>query len=145
MRSSDKFIIKILALLLPLIILFSCERDPLNNYRDEYAGAWDFVTVREDLSSGQPEILDTIFYTGPIEPIYSNRNDLIYIQFTSTGAIDAVVSETGMISLPDYRIAGGFETLSGGFNPGVSMLNFTYTFSSGDYSLRSTVEGVRGD
>jgi hypothetical protein len=128
-----------------LTVLSGCERDPLDNYRREFTGTWEFMTVREDLSSGQPVTMDTVNYSGSIESLYSNRHDIILIRFTSTGGIDAIVSETGLISLPAYRLAGGFESLTGGFTAGGSRVEFSYTFSSGDYSLRSLVTGIRAD
>ncbi len=130
-------------LLLTIFPVSSCLKDPLENYRSEFTGTWDFITIRENMTVIPPEIIDTIVYTGRIEAIYSNREDLIFIRYTASNGMDAVLSPDGYISLPEYRIANGVETLEGLFNPGRSTVSFVYRISSGEYSMNHRVEGSR--
>ena len=125
------------------LLILSCEKDGLENYRTRFAGSWDFISIRQDMTVVPPEIVDTIFFAGYTKAIYSNRDDLMYIQFTSNDGFDIIVSKGGYISLPAWRLSNSIETLEGLFNADGTELSFVYRFSIGNYSMNYRVEGSR--
>ncbi|MFC2113392.1 hypothetical protein ACFLTA_09005 [Bacteroidota bacterium] len=132
--------------IIALVIFISggCEKDSLENYRKDFTGNFEFTTIREDLTSVAPSILDTLYYTGSIEAIYSNRKDLIKINFSSENSIDALVNTSGSLSLPPVLNTGRVKTITGIFTDGNSRVRFDYKVSSGSsYSVNHRVEGIR--
>jgi hypothetical protein len=131
-------------LLLFIAIFGRCEQDVLENYRKDYCGTFEFSTIREDMSRLPPEIIDTIYFRGLVESIYSNREDLILIRFLPNSDLDAVVNSSGYLSMPSRYSTGSIETLEGYYTDGNKRLVFHYRISSGNnYSINHRVEGIR--
>ena len=131
-------------LALSILLTLGCEKDILENFRKDFTGNFEFTTIREDLTQIPPAVLDTLFYSGSIEAIYSNREDLIKINFVSGSSIDAVVNASGSLSLPPVQLAGGVKTITGLFTDGNTRVRFHYLVSSGSsYSVNHRVEGIR--
>ncbi len=129
-----------------ILVLFSggCEKDILENYRKNYTGDFYFTTIREDMSVIPFEIIDTTYYSGTIEAIYSNRVDLIGINFLPGNTLDALVRTNGYLSLPLTGTSPGMETLDGFFTDANARIVFHYRISSGsNYSVNHRVEGIR--
>lgn len=122
----------------------ACERDILDNYRKDYSGQYEFTTIREDLTTVPPGIIDTTIHTGIIEPVYSNRKDLVRIGFLPGLTIDAIVSESAFLSLPALPPEGSSKYLNGYYTDGGSGIEFSYRIVSGqEYSVNHTVRGIR--
>ncbi len=127
-----------------LFLAGSCEKDVLENYRANFTGDFTFTTIREDLTAVPSEIIDTLYHHGTIGAIYSNRTDLIRIEFTGNTILNAAVSPGGSLSLPSTLSTGAVETLQGFFTDGNKRVVFDYRISSGiDYSVNHRVEGLR--
>ena len=128
-----------------LIMLFSsCERDILNNYRRDFSGNFQFVTIREDMTINPPMVIDTTLFSGSILPVYSNRKDLVRVSFMPGVELDVAVSEAAYLSLPLLPQTGGIITLAGNFSEGGNKIEFSYRISAGSqYSVNHTVTGTR--
>ena len=126
------------------LLCYSCEYDVLENYRREYSGSYEFTTIRENMTSVPPIPIDTTVFSGSIEPVYSNRKDLVRILFMPELKIDVVLSEAAYLSLPAVPSEGSRKTLSGFFTEGSNRVEFSYRVSSGsEYSVNHTVTGLR--
>ena len=133
-----------MALILLLALIGGCQKDILENYRTDYTGKYNFTTIREDMTRVPFEVIDTIYYSGSIEAIYSNRNDLITLSFIPGNILDAVVNTSGSLGLPSVLSGGIIETLNGFFTDGNTRVAFHYKISSGsNYSVNHKVEGIR--
>ena len=131
-----------------IILLFvhvgGCENDILENYRKDYAGTFNFTTIREDVTVVPFEVIDTIYFSGSIDVIYSNRDDIITINFIPGNILDAVVNTSGSLSLPPIPSGSIVETINGSFSDGNTRVEFHYRISSGSsYSVNHKVEGIR--
>jgi hypothetical protein len=134
----------ILMLILATVFIPACEKDVLENYRRDYSGRVMFTTIREDMTIIPPRIIDTILFEGRIEPVYSNREDLIRILFMPGLELDAVLSESAYLSLPALPSEGSTRFLSGFFTGGGNRIEFSYRVSSGiAYSVNHTVSGIK--
>jgi hypothetical protein len=121
-----------------------CEKDILENYRKNFTGNYSFTTIREDMTMNPPGIIDTIVFDGAIESIYSNRNDMIQIEFLSGKQLDVAVGKDGQLSMPSTGSGGEIESLRGSFTDASTRVVFDYQITSGDnYSVNHRVEGIK--
>jgi len=124
-------------------ILFSgCGKDRLENYREEFCGQYDFTTIIENWVDQIPNVIDTVEFTGFVEPVYSNREDVISIHFMPGFIIEPFVNEKGLLISPGWWYSGGtYYNVQGFFNYG--KVYFSYQVGYGENFMFYKIEGIK--
>jgi len=123
-----------------LIALSGCEEDRMENYRNDFSGDFSFHTIIHD----ETRVIDTIYFAGSIEPVYSNLTNIVYIHFMPEFKIDPVLNQNGQLFGNDWW-KGQSEPISiaGAFHNDKQEIVFSYLIGTDQNYILYQVSGER--
>ena len=124
-----------------IILIFSgCEEDRMENYRSDYSGNFTFQTIIRD----EGGVIDTLDFTGTIEPVYSNLKNIIYIHFVPDFMIDPILKENGQLASNAWWTSQGVPiSIAGSFHNNNQDIVFSYLIGTDRNYILYQVNGRR--
>ena len=124
-----------------IILIFSgCEGDRMENYRSDYSGNFTFQTIIRD----EGGVIDTLDFTGTIEPVYSNLKNIIYIHFVPDFMIDPILKENGQLASNACWASQGVPiSIAGSFHNNNQDIVFSYLIGTDRNYILYQVNGRR--
>ena len=124
-----------------IILIFSgCEGDRMENYRSDYSGNFTFQTIIRD----EGGVIDTLDFTGTIEPVYSNLKNIIYIHFVPDFMIDPILKENGQLASNAWWTSQGVPiSIAGSFHNNNQDIVFSYLIGTDRNYILYQVSGHR--
>ncbi len=123
-----------------IITASACEEDRMDNYRNDYSGDFSFQTIIRD----ETKVIDTVYYEGTIEPVYSNLKNIIYIHFLPDFVIDPVLYENAQLGGNAWWSQQGVPiNVAGSFHNNKQDIVFSYLIGTDQNYILYQVAGQR--
>ena len=123
-----------------IFALSGCEEDRMENYRNDYSGDFSFQTFIRD----EDRVIDTVYFTGTIAPVYSNLKNVIYIHFVPEFIIDPVLNENGQLGNNAWWSQQGVPiSVAGSFRNNKQDIVFSYLIGTEQNYILYQVTGHR--
>jgi len=127
-----------LAILIGIMVITGCEEDRMENYRVDFSGDFSFHTIIRD----EDGVVDTIDFSGTIEPVYSNLTDIIYIHFVPDFIIDPGLRKNGQLANNSWWFNQGIN-IAGSFHNDKQDIIFSYVIGTEQNYILYQVTGHR--
>jgi hypothetical protein len=123
-----------------ILILSGCEKDRMENYRSDFSDDFTFQTIIRD----EGGVIDTIDFTGTIEPVYSNLKNIIYIHFVPDFMIDPLLKENGQLASNAWWSSQRVPiSIAGSFHNNNQDIVFSYLIGTDQNYILYQVSGHR--
>jgi hypothetical protein len=109
MTNKMKKYVNLLWVLLLMIVLIGCKKEPFN-YRNKFLGDWKFNVERFELNTDSIGYYyhDSLTYFGQIK--YGNSKDQIHIEYSNDNSVNLTIDKENILSnFPSQYCSGAFE------------------------------------